>query len=121
MREFVAACVQIALRPNDVQANVDRGAVWLEKAVSEHQAQLVVFPETVTTGYETGLRAEELWDLVDEVPGRVTCDIQQAAKSLGVHVVWPSYRRGPERGMVYIPTNPPTIDFPLNLLMTRTQ
>jgi beta-ureidopropionase len=38
---------------------------------------------------------------VDEVPGHVTRDVQAAAKSLGVHVVWGTYRRGPERGVVY--------------------
>jgi predicted amidohydrolase len=101
VREFVAACVQIAIRPNDVRANVDKGIVWLERAVSEYEAELVVFPETVTTGYETGLSAEELWDLVDEAPGHITRDVQLAARSLGVHVVWGSYRRGPERGEVY--------------------
>ncbi|MGD2058413.1 MAG: carbon-nitrogen hydrolase family protein, partial [Anaerolineales bacterium] len=81
------------------------GIEWLKKAVSEHEAELVVFPETVTTGYETGLTAEELWDLVDEVPGSITADIQSAAADLGVHVVWPSYRRGPERGEVYNSSN----------------
>lgn len=101
MKEFVAACVQIAITPNDVKANVDKGVAWLKKAVSEYDAELVVFPETVTTGYETGLSAEELWDLVDEAPGRITHDIQAAAKALGVHVVWPSYRRAGERGFVY--------------------
>jgi predicted amidohydrolase len=101
VREFVAACVQIAIRPNDVRANVDKGIVWLERAVSEYEAELVVFPETVTTGYETGLSAEDLWDLVDEAPGHITRDVQLAARSLGVHVVWGSYRRGPERGEVY--------------------
>ena len=101
MKEFIAACVQIAITPNDVRANVDKGIVWLERAVSEYEAELVVFPETVTTGYETGLSAEELWDLVDGVPGHSTRDVQLAAKSLGAHVVWGSYRRGPERGEVY--------------------
>ncbi|MDP3186373.1 MAG: carbon-nitrogen hydrolase family protein [Anaerolineales bacterium] len=101
MKEFVAACVQIAITPNDVKANVDKGVAWLKKAVSEYDAELVVFPETVTTGYETGLSAEELWDLVDEAPGRITHDIQAAAKAMGVHVVWPSYRRAGERGFVY--------------------
>jgi predicted amidohydrolase len=101
VKEFVAACVQIAIRPNDVRANVDKGIVWLERAVSEYEAELVVFPETVTTGYETGLSAEDLWDLVDEAPGHITRDVQLAARSLGVHVVWGSYRRGPERGEVY--------------------
>jgi len=101
MKEFIVAVTQIAITPNDVQANVDKGVVWLKKAVAEYGAELVVFPETVTTGYETGLSAEELWDLVDEAPGRITHDIQQAAKELGVHVVWPSYRRAGERGFVY--------------------
>ena len=101
MREFVAACVQIAITPNEVAANVAKGVTWLERAVREYQAELVVFPETVTTGYETGLTAEELWDLVDEAPGRITLDVQAAAKELGVYVVWPSYRRAGERGNVY--------------------
>ena len=101
MKEFIAACVQIAVTPNDIQANVDKGVAWLEKAVGEYEAELVVFPETATTTFVTGLEAEELWDLVDDVPGRITRDIQVAARSLGVHVAWPTYRRGPERGVVY--------------------
>jgi predicted amidohydrolase len=101
MREFVAACVQIAITPNDVAANVAKGVTWLERAVREYQAELVVFPETVTTGYDTGLSAEGLWDLVDEAPGRITNDIQTAAKELCVYVVWPTYRRAGERGNVY--------------------
>jgi predicted amidohydrolase len=101
MKEFVAACVQIAITPNDVQANIEKGILWLEKAVRDYEAELVIFPETVTTGYETNLDANELWDLVDEAPGRITHAIQAAAKDLEVHVVWPSYRRGGGRGIVY--------------------
>jgi len=101
MKEFTAACVQIAVTPNDVAANVAKGIEWLERAVKEHGADLVVFPETVTTGFVTGLGAAELWDLVDDVPGRTTLQVQEAALALGVTVVWPTYRRGPERGIVY--------------------
>ncbi|MGB7096407.1 MAG: carbon-nitrogen hydrolase family protein, partial [Anaerolineales bacterium] len=101
MKDFMAACVQIAITPNDVEANIEKGLSWLEKAVVEYEAELVVFPETVTTGYDTGLSAEELWDLVDEAPGRITQAIQAKAKALGVYVVWPSYRRAGPRGDVY--------------------
>ncbi len=101
MKEFIAACIQIAITPNDVQANVAKGVSWLKKAVSENEAELVVFPETVTTGYETGLDAEGLWELVDEAPGLITQGVQEAADELGVYVVWPSYRRGSVRGDVY--------------------
>jgi len=101
LKEFVAACVQIAIKPNDVQANIDKAIGWLKKAVADNEAELVVFPETVTTGYETGLTPEELWDLVDEAPGSITSAIQEAARELGTYVVWPSYRRGGARGVVY--------------------
>lgn len=101
MKDFIAACVQIAITPNDVEANVQKGLVWLEKAVREYDAELVVFPETVTTGYDTGLSAEELWDLVDEPGGKITAPIQEKARQLGVHVVWGSYRRAGPRGAVY--------------------
>ncbi len=45
--------------------------------------------------------AEELWDLVDTIPGRITEPIARAARNLGVHVVLPTYEKGPERGVVY--------------------
>ncbi len=101
MKEFIAACVQIAVTPNDVPANIEKATLWLKKAANEFDADLVLFPETVTTGFVTGCDAFHLWDLVDEMPGRTTKEIQLAAKSLGVHVVWPTYRRGPARGIVY--------------------
>ncbi|MFP3853389.1 MAG: carbon-nitrogen hydrolase family protein [Anaerolineales bacterium] len=101
MKDFIAACAQIAITPNDVEANVKKGVRWLGEAVEDHHADLVVYPETVTTGYETGLSAEDLWDLVDEAPGAITEPIQQKAADLGVHVAWPTYRRGPERGQVF--------------------
>jgi len=101
MKEFIAACVQIAITPNDIKANINKSVSWLEKAVKENQAELIVFPETVTTGFVTNLEANELWDLLDDAPGHITAEIQKAAKAYGVHVVWPTYRRGPQRGVVY--------------------
>ncbi|MBI3912999.1 MAG: carbon-nitrogen hydrolase family protein [Chloroflexi bacterium] len=101
MKEFIAASVQIAIKPNDVQANIDKALHWLEKAANEYDADLVVFPETITTGFETTLDAFALWDLVDKVPGKTTQAIQRAAKALDVHVVFPTYSRGAERGIVY--------------------
>ena len=45
MKEFTAACVQIAISPNRVEENIAKCIDWLGKAVSEYQADLVVFPE----------------------------------------------------------------------------
>lgn len=101
MREFVVCGVQIAAVPREVRLNCERAVPWIERASGELGAELIVFPETITTSFSTGLGKEELWDLVDFVPGATTELVQEAARRLGVYVVWPTYERGPERGLVY--------------------
>ena len=106
MRALTVAAVQIAplpgpLTPAVVEANCRKGAEWLRRCVAATGAELVVLPETATTGFVTGLGPEELWDVVSEVPGPVTEPIQEAARDLGVHVVWGTYERGPQRGVVH--------------------
>ncbi|TEU16052.1 MAG: carbon-nitrogen hydrolase family protein [Anaerolineales bacterium] len=101
MKAFTAACIQIAIAPNAVTENLEKIETWLERAVKENEADLVLFPETITTGFSPGMGAEELWDLIEPIPGRITDPIARAARSLEVHVVLPTYERGPERGVVY--------------------
>ena len=96
MKEFIAACAQIGITPNEPQVNIKKCLEWLDKAVNEYQADLVVFPETITTGFDTGLPVDELWEMLDVAPGALTEDIQQAAKKHSAHVVWPTYRRADE-------------------------
>lgn len=106
MRAFTVAAVQIAplpgpLTPESVAANCARGADWVRRCVDATAAELVVLPETASTGFTPGCSPERLWDLVDVLPGSVTEPLQQAAVDTGVHVVWGTYERGGERGVVY--------------------
>src|SRR5690348_16985145 len=106
MRAFTAAAVQIApvagpLTAASVKSNVDHCVAWLDRCVAATGAELVVLPETASTGFGPGLDPESLWDLVDVVPGAVTAPVQEAARRLGVHVVFGTYERGPDRGTVY--------------------
>ncbi len=106
MKAFTAAAVQIAPQPGpltaeSVKANLAKAVEWTERAVAATGAELVVLPETVTTGFTPGVPAEVLWDLVSEVPGAVTEPLQEAARRLGVYVVVGTYARGPGPGVVY--------------------
>jgi len=101
MQRFTIACAQFAVTPMAVRENVQKAVAWTERAVRENGAQLVVLPETVTTGFTPGCPAEELWGRVDTLPGRMAEPVAAAARGLGVHVVFPTYERGPERGVVY--------------------
>ncbi len=96
MKEFVAAGVQISSKPNDPAYNLAKMTTWLERAVTEHQAELVVFPESVTTGFTPNMPPAEFYHLAEQIPGRATDVIGQAARRLGVHVVLPVYEQGPE-------------------------
>jgi len=106
MRAVTVAAVQVAPVPGplsaaSVKANIARALTLAADCVAETGAELIVLPESVTTGFMTGLNPAELWDLVSEIPGPVAEPFCQAAAELGVELVFGSYERGPERGIVY--------------------
>ena len=93
MRRVKVAGVQIAPLPNDIPGSLNKVVAWMDKAVAKTGAELIVFPESVTTGFMPAMSAEDLWDRVDFIPGRLTDPICSAAKRLGVYVVFPTYER----------------------------
>lgn len=100
MKEHIAACVQIAAEPNQINFNIDKCCEWLIKAAKEYEAELVVFPESITTGFSPGMPVDEFYEMLAPVPGNHTEKIQKLAKELGVHVVLPLYERGKEKGII---------------------
>jgi predicted amidohydrolase len=106
MRAFTAAAVQVApvaapLSAETIAANLEHCVDMTRRCVAATGAELVVLPETATTGFTPGCSKEELWDLVTELPGAMTRPLQDVARELGVHVCVGTYERGPERGVVY--------------------
>lgn len=103
---FVAAAVQIAPAParlshETVAWNIQHAVDYLRRCVDDTGAELIVLPETCSTGFTTGESAELLWELVSDVPGSVSEPIQREAARLGVHVCYGTYERGPRPGIVY--------------------
>ena len=100
MKEFIAAAVQIAVKPNDVNYNLEKTCFWLKTAVKEHNAELVVFPESITTGFAPGMPPEEFYDLLNYIPGPETDQIGALARELKVHVVLPMYEKSKEKNVI---------------------
>jgi predicted amidohydrolase len=100
MKEFIAAAVQIAVKPNDINYNLEKICFWLKTAVKEHNAELVVFPESITTGFAPGMPPEEFYDLLNYIPGPETDQIGALARELKVHVVLPIYEKGKEKNVI---------------------
>ncbi|MBU5294377.1 carbon-nitrogen hydrolase family protein [Anaerosalibacter bizertensis] len=101
MKEHIAACVQISIEPNNIEQNIEKASEWLIKAKKEHEAELVVFPEDITTGTSPNMPIEEFYEMLEPIPGNHTEPIQKLAKDLGVHVVFPLYERGREKNTIY--------------------
>ena len=106
MRAFTAAAVQVAPAPGPltaatVKANLATCVDHVERCVAATGADLVVLPESATTGYTPAVDPATLWDLVSEIPGPVTEPLQEAAARLGAHIVAGSYERGEARGTVH--------------------
>src|SRR5262245_18505298 len=100
MRAFTAAAIQVARVPgplprDSIKSNVDKCVSMMERCVEATGAELVVLPESASTGFTPAIPVEELWELVDVVPGRITAPIQDVAARLKVHVVFGTYERGP--------------------------
>lgn len=106
MKPFTAAALQVApvpgpLTPASIKSNVDRCVSLVRRCVAETGSELLVLPESASTGFTPGVGPDELYALVDTVPGQLTEPIQEVAARLGVHIVFGTYERGPAVGTVY--------------------
>ncbi|MEM3365383.1 MAG: carbon-nitrogen hydrolase family protein [Candidatus Methanomethyliaceae archaeon] len=102
MKRFTIAGIQIGLaEPNNIEKNERKAIEWLHRTLKEKEVDLVVYPETCNTGFDTRLPNEELWNLVDSIPGRTTAKIQKVAEDYGIYVVWNTYERSKYKDRVY--------------------
>jgi deaminated glutathione amidase len=106
MRALTVAAVQVApssgpLTAESIAANSAHAVSLVRDCVAATGAELVVLPESVTTGFTPGVDVETLWELVSGIPGPVIEPFASVAAELGIHLVVGSYERGPQRGIVH--------------------
>ena len=99
-RRVVIAGAQFAVVPNDIPTNLYRCVYFLRRAVEDVGAKLLVFPESITTGFNPALNARDLWELLPRTETMLT-PVQQICKELKIHCVLPTYERGSKPGIVY--------------------
>lgn len=105
-RAFRAAAVQVApcaapLTAQTISTNIERAIAVVRDCVAATGAELVVLPESVTTGFSPGCSTEEFWDLLTDVPGPSIEPFAQVARDLGIHLCVGLYRRGERRGQIW--------------------
>jgi predicted amidohydrolase len=97
---IVVAGAQFAVVPNDIPSNLYRCVYFLRQAAKEVGAKLLVFPETITTGFNPALPVRELYELLPRTDAMLI-PIQKICRELKIHCVLPTYARGSKTGVVY--------------------
>lgn len=101
MQSFTAACIQFIVDPYDFEANIEKAISFLDKAIADYQPRLVVFPETITTGFGINGSIKDLYNSIDYIPGKFTDAICKKAAREKVYIVWPTYEKGETKNVVY--------------------
>ncbi|NLG35353.1 MAG: carbon-nitrogen hydrolase family protein [Lentisphaerae bacterium] len=99
-RHIVVAGAQFAVVPNDISSNLYRCIYFLRRAKEDTGARLLVFPESITTGFNPAMDARELYDMLPDTDDMLS-PVQRACRDLRIHCVLPTYERGSEPGVVY--------------------
>lgn len=95
------AGVQISPTPNDIRRNVEKTVAWFRNTVKDTDAQLVVFPESITTGFHPSMPAEDFYHVLPKDIGEILRPVQAACKEKRAYCVLPTYERGRERHTIY--------------------
>ncbi len=101
MQKIVAAAVQFSVEPMAVERNMNRAYELISECHMASKANLIVLPESVTTGFTPKGKAEDLWDAVDTIPGKLTDRVVAWAKEFNCYICFPTYERGEKRNIVY--------------------
>lgn len=95
------AAVQIAPRPNDLLHNLEKIIVWFRRAVRETGARLVVFPESITTGFHPNLSLESFYFLLPPRIERYLEPLCRVCREEKAYCVLPTYERGHRHNTIY--------------------
>ena len=106
MRAFTAAAIQLAPLPGplttaSVAANSGRCVDLVTACHEATGAELIVLPESATTGFTPACSTQELWALMSDIPGPIVDPFREVASARGIHLVVGTYERGPRPEIVY--------------------
>lgn len=88
MKRVKLALVQFESKIMDVEYNVEKAIDYIKKAGKE-KADLIVFPELFTTGYNVDIIKEKYYDLAEELDGPTITTFKKYAKENNINIVAP--------------------------------
>lgn len=100
MKKVKIALVQFESILLDIKSNVEKGLGFAREAAKQG-ADLLVFPELFTTGYNTDLIGNQFYDSAEGLDGQTINTFCQAAKKYRLNIVAPIVLRQKMPGVIY--------------------
>jgi predicted amidohydrolase len=101
VESFIASCVQFEILPMKVQENLDAAFHALKSCKELTKADLMVLPETFTTGFTPIGGFQPLYDITEPIPGRWSDLGERWAKELDAVICFPIYEKSKEDKRIY--------------------
>lgn len=100
MRNIKLALVQFESKMMDVKYNVEKGLNFIGDA-SGQNADLIVFPELFTTGYNPDIIKDKYYELSENLEGPSVKVLCEAARKNNINVVAPLILEKQMKGVIY--------------------
>jgi len=101
LEKMRAACIQFSPEPMNPEKNLMRAYQYLKECEVLCNPDLVVFPETFTTGFTPFGGDKALFEVVEKIPGPATSLGEQWAKEMNCFICFPVYERGKGLSTIY--------------------
>ncbi len=98
MRTFISAAAQFAIKPGQIEENLNYIEHIIETAAKEHQADLLVLPESITSGFAGEIDFDYLYNIADTIPGRISERLGKLAHTFNIHIIISHYEKGEKDG-----------------------
>ncbi|MFH2069779.1 MAG: carbon-nitrogen hydrolase family protein [Elusimicrobiota bacterium] len=83
--------VQVSVEPNNIKKNTEKCISWAEKAFSRYYPDIIVFPETVSTGFNPGMNVRKLHALVSKNMETGLRQVRHFCRAKKVFMLWTTY------------------------------
>lgn len=101
MKDFIACAIQFWAKPNRPAENLRKISRLIKKAIDLNNPQLIVFPESCTTGFTPNMSNSEFYKLIETIPGPCTDKIGELARKYKTNIVLPIYEKGKIKNQIF--------------------
>lgn len=100
MKKVTVAGVQISVKPNNIKANINKILEWHNTAVKTTKAKIIVFPESITTGFNPGISISDFYDFLP-FAGEMLAPVRKISRASKTFTVLPTYEKTNKKNVIY--------------------